>query len=149
MSCGSCDYYDENETSGSKGHCDYLGTYVYPDDDACSHYKKRGNSGGCYMTTACCAHRGLPDDCRELTAMRRLRDGHLRLTEAGRRMIDDYYRTAPAILARIDASERRDALYEYVYGVVRECADLVERDDCDGAILRYKAMVERLQEVAP
>ena len=71
MRCGQCEYYDDSERSGSKGHCDYLGMYVYASDDAddCSHFKKAGSSGGCYMTTACCEYYGLPDDCRELTAM--------------------------------------------------------------------------------
>ena len=145
MACRSCRWFDEDETWGSKGHCDYLGTYVYGDDESCSHYEKRGGGGGCYMTSACCDYRGLPDDCRELTAMRRLRDAHMLHTEAGRRMIEDYYRVAPTIVERIDASEQRGALYEYIFSVVRRCADLVERDDFEDAVTAYQGMVDHLR----
>ncbi|MBR3315934.1 MAG: hypothetical protein IKG18_17575 [Atopobiaceae bacterium] len=148
MHCESCDWLDENETWGSKCHCDYLKAYVYPDDTACSHYRKRGSSsGGCYLTTACCEYRHLPDDCRELTAMRRLRDEYLSRSGEGRRLVADYYRTAPTIVARIDASPERDVLYDYIYGVASDCAALVDRGDYESAKGKYLEMVERLEDV--
>lgn len=145
MSCGSCDYFDKDETWGAKCYCTQLKVYVYEDDDTCSHYRKRGG-GGCYMTTACCEYRGLPDDCRELTAMRRLRDEYVRRTPEGRRAIEEYYRVAPGLVRRIDASADRVALYDFIYGVVSRCAALVERDDFAGAERAYYGMVRRLSE---
>ena len=145
MPCGSCSYFDENETWGSKGHCDYLGAYVYASDSTCSHYVSRGGGGGCYMTTACCAYHGLADDCHELTAMRCLRDDYMRRTEEGQRMIADYYRTAPGIVKHIDESEERDALYDYIYGVVRNCAELVDAKCFARAKEMYQGMVDHLK----
>lgn len=147
MSCGSCRYFDENETWGQKGHCDWIGIYVYADDDTCSHYERRGSGGGCYLTSACCEYRQLPDDCRELNAMRRLRDDYLRTTEEGHQIMADYYRSAPAIVERIDASPKRDEAYGLIFSTVNECAGYIDRDDFESAKNTYLEMVDALEEL--
>ena len=144
MACKSCKYFDEDETWGSKGYCDYLGSYVYPDDSSCSHYEKRGG-GGCYMTSACCGYYGLPDDCPELMAMRRLRDGFMRHTERGRQRIAEYYETAPAIVEKIEASPERGRLYEEIYRSIHGCMALLEGNDPAGAEEAYLDMVNRVR----
>ena len=151
MPCESCKYFDENDTYGygGKGYCKYLEAYVYADDSTCSHYVRRGSAGGCYLTTACCDYHHLPDDCRELTAMRRLRDDYLRLSEDGHRLIADYYRTAPSIVRRIDASPARSELYDYIFEVVSNCTESIEGGNYEEAKVAYLEMVERLKEVLP
>lgn len=48
--------------------------------------KSSSGSGkkGCFITTAACELRGLPDDCRELTTLRRFRDEVLLSSQEGR-----------------------------------------------------------------
>ncbi len=58
-------------------------------------------SGGCFLTAACCGLVGLPDDCVELTTLRRFRDGVMMATAGGRADVARYYALAPAILTEI------------------------------------------------
>ena len=39
--------------------------------EECTYYN--GNSGGCFLTTACVTYRGLADDCYELNVLRNFR----------------------------------------------------------------------------
>lgn len=150
MACRSCEYFDENETYGygTKGYCTYYGVYEYPDsNEFCKRYKERGGSGGsCYITSACCAYRGLADDCRELGAMRRLRDVHLSPTARGRRIVADYYREAPRIVEMINASQRREELYDRIFDHIAACTELVEAGDFTNATDVYLAMMRELRE---
>jgi hypothetical protein len=59
---------------------------------------------GCFLTGACCAVVGLPDDCWELTTLRRFRDGWMSGFAAGRADIARYYAEAPALARRLLAS---------------------------------------------
>jgi len=72
----------------------------------------------CYFTTAACGMAGLPDDCFELTMLRRFRDRHVAATADGRAEIAEYYRQAPLILAALrrapDAGRRLARLYAFV-----------------------------------
>lgn len=148
MRCAYCNHFDENDTWGSKCYCTFLRIYVYADDEGCSHHESQSSGGSfCFLTTACCEYRGLPDDCRELTAMRRLRDDYLRSSEEGRRLIAEYYRTAPSIVKRIDASPMCNEIYDYIYGVVCNCVGLVDAGDYEAAKHAYLEMVDRLQEL--
>ena len=56
--CGSCKYYTY-EGEYKKGYCSWYKSYYYA-DDSCSHWEE-GNissTGGCFLTTACCEHKG-------------------------------------------------------------------------------------------
>lgn len=61
----------------------------------------------CFLTSACADFAGLPDDCFELSVLRRFRDEILMQMPRGTDDIALYYRIAPAIIERIDASPRR------------------------------------------
>ena len=146
MVCGSCRYFNGSERSGGKGYCEYLKIYVYPSDDSCSHHGIRG-SEGCFMTSACCDYYGLPDHCRELTMMRKLRDDYMSNTEEGRDRIDDYYRTAPAIVRKINGSLDREAFYSSIYSSVTECASLVESGKFAEAEQTYLKMFTEMKDI--
>lgn len=64
----------------------------YKTDGKCSPSgSKESDNGGCYLTTACVAARGLPDTCTELQTLRAFRDGVLARQPGGqqeRRRID-------------------------------------------------------------
>lgn len=55
----------------------------------------------CFLTTACCGLIGLPDDCFELTTLRRFRDDIMMATADGRADVARYYAEAPRIVAAI------------------------------------------------
>jgi hypothetical protein len=55
----------------------------------------------CFLTTACCELIGLRDDCFELSALRRFRDGVMLPTPEGRADVARYYALAPLILAKL------------------------------------------------
>ena len=59
----------------------YCRDYSYSD---CPIYKSDSSSGGCYLTSACTAAMGLPDDCEELSILRRFRDEWLSKQPGGK-----------------------------------------------------------------
>lgn len=65
---------------------------------------------GCFITSACCEALGLDDDCFELRALRRYRDGVLARRPRGAAAIAAYYALAPVILARIPREARGHVL---------------------------------------
>jgi hypothetical protein len=75
---------------------------------------KSGNKW-CYITTATTGALGLPDDCDELTVLRRFRDEVLLSCASGRRDVQEYYATAPAIVAAIDRLPDAGAVYRHLY----------------------------------
>lgn len=108
--------------------------------------KHRKHKKGCFLTTACTAARGLPDDCHELTTLRAFRDTWMRSLPDGPAMIDEYYEIAPDLVAalgrRADAPALLDALYAQVVAAVR----LIEAGRMADALALYTGMVRELQD---
>jgi hypothetical protein len=105
---------------------------------------------GCYITTACVAARGLPDDCEELTVLRAFRDGYMRSQADGPEMIAEYYRRAPAIVAAIQARDDAAAIFDRLFEVIRQCVRLIQDGRHPAALELYRTMALRLQvEYAP
>ena len=147
--CSTCKYY-EYEDEDRKNYCQWYRAYYYADDQ-CDHWKEADSyssgSGGCFMTTACCKHRGLPDDCEELQVMRVFRDDYLLRSTDTAALVHDYYRIAPAIVAAVNARPDRDALWEDVYQRIRSIMASIEAGLRDKAIEDYRAMVLHCQAV--
>ena len=78
----------------------------------CEDYK---NATRCFITTAVCLTMGKPDDCEELTLMRFFRDEWLRDQPDGAALIEDYYKTAPGIVEKINQQPERKAIYKEIY----------------------------------
>lgn len=70
---------------------------------------------GCFITTACCEHRSLPDDCHELTSLRQFRDQWMLTTEDGRDMVKEYYTWAPCIVKALEVHPQKDSVYETLF----------------------------------
>lgn len=120
----------------------YLGTY-----DAIAGGFRKKFLGLCFITTAVCQSRGLPDDCAELTAFRAFRDGYLRTCPDGAALIDEYYNIAPGIVACIDICGDRDARYDairadYLAPCYRDL-QVGKLEDCKN---RYVRMVRALEK---
>ena len=120
----------------------YLGTY-----DAISSGFRKKFLGLCFITTAVCQSRGLPDGCAELTAFRTFRDGYLRSCPDGAALIDEYYNIAPGIVTCIDACGDRDARYD---AIREEYLDPCYSDLQNGRLAackdRYVRMVRALEK---
>jgi hypothetical protein len=94
--------------------------------DALKRIEKHEYDSGCLVTTACVRWAGLPDDCRELTLMRHLREEHVRRRPDGARILEIYAALAPRLIDRIEASPDADAVWARTLAAVRRAADLVE-----------------------
>ena len=154
-SCGRFEYNGEN----SKGDCDYYGASYWP-DDSCDHWitggavderddddeeDSGGSSGVCFLTTACCQYKGLPDDCAELQALRRFRDGYVKRQSYGEELISAYYEDAPGLVKAIDARTDRAEIYEGIFTRIHEIMDLISAGQNDRAVIRYLMMVYGLK----
>ena len=102
--------------------------------------------GFCYITTAICKSRGLPDDCEELTMLRSYRDTYLLATEEGRMLVEDYYDTAPALVQCLDMRKDAARIYERLYKKeLTECLSLIRAGQNEMCKERYVDMVKHLQ----
>lgn len=94
-------------------------------------------SGGCYLTTAVCEWKGLPDDCEELTILRKFRDEFV-----PKNMVEEYYKVAPSIADKI----RDDAkLLQYVWNNIQYCIDAIKHGHNQRALWQYKSMTKQLE----
>lgn len=145
--CGCCINF-EYEGSHSKGYCHYFRCYYWP-EDSCRYYEDAGHTSGsgCFLTTACCQHKGLPDDCHELQTMRRFRDEKLMTTDFGKEMIRRYYRDAPGIVEKLNIRPDRDAVYARVYGQICRIVELVEAGKDEQATIAYLLMTYDLMHL--
>jgi len=69
----------------------------------------------CFLTTACTAARGLPDDCKELATLRELRDTHMKPRADGAALIEEYYRIAPCIVRQVNTCSNKGEIWNLVY----------------------------------
>ena len=106
---------------------------------------KSKDKSSCFLTTACVRARGLPDDCEELTVLRRFRDDHLSSLPEGNTLIAEYYSLAPAILAEIARREDGERFFESIFATLRACVEAIQRADAATALDLYTAMVRDLQ----
>ena len=120
----------------------YLGTY-----DAIAGGFRKKFLGLCFITTAVCQSRGLPDDCAELTAFRAFRDGYLRTCPDGAALIDEYYNIAPGIVACIDICGDRSARYDAIRAdYLDPCYRDLQAGKLEDCKNRYVRMVRALEK---
>ena len=100
--------------------------------------KSRGKKG-CFLTTAACQYRGLPDDCHELQVLRQFRDKRLMPTAKGRALVRHYYAVAPALAGRLTDSE-----LDQVWNSIQRCVALIGRGSSGQAQRVYQKMVRGL-----
>lgn len=101
----------------------------------------------CFLTTACTAARGLADDCPELTSIRGLRDGHMRGSQTGSSLVQEYYRIAPGIVRQVNARPNHAAIWSLVYAdLVLPAVALIEAGQKAEAVAHYTTYVQWMQE---
>jgi tetratricopeptide (TPR) repeat protein/ribosomal protein L40E len=101
----------------------------------------------CFITTAVCTSFSKPDDCYELTAFRNFRNNWLALQPGGKELIARYNRIAPAIVAAIDATPEKNAIYRGIWDTyLSECLRLIEDGKFEVCRQKYTEMVENLEK---
>ncbi len=104
--------------------------------------KSKKSGGLCFLTTAACQFKGLPDNCHELEVLREFRDNYLLTTDDGRNMVEEYYSIAPDISRKLNSKSD----LEEVWLVVRKCVRSIETQQYQQAICTYKSMVELMHD---
>lgn len=98
----------------------------------------------CFLTEACCAMVGLPDDCFELTALRRYRDRVLAPSPGGAAEVGLYYALAPVLLPVLRRERDGRTLLRLYFTHILPCA-LLATLGLNGAVhRRYRDMLVRL-----
>lgn len=101
----------------------------------------------CFVTTAVCQGLHKPQDCRELTMMKRYRDGYLMNQEDGAAVIHEYYDIAPTIVKRIAKEASPEEKYLYLWNnYIRKCVELVEQSRNEQCREVYEQMMAELRE---
>ena len=171
--CKDCIYYEKDDchvtgyffdrhycklfTYLDKEKDKYVFHYVKPNDscDKFSEYIKNtpensnfksGNSGGCFLTSACVDYLGKADTCEELTVLRAFRDGYMKNVYGGDELIKEYYAIAPKIVENINASDKKDKYYAYINETINKCVKLISINENERALTEYKFMVENLKK---
>ena len=107
----------------------------------------RKSSGSCYITTAVCNTLQKPDDCYELTMLRKFRDGWLKAQPNGEGLIRDYYAIAPAIVANIDARNDAQGTYRAIWkNYLSPCLAMLENGRNEECKSMYTRMVLELKK---
>lgn len=146
--CKDCEYGEPSGCSW-KWSCTWYNSLEDPDEvKDCAHFKQRGSgSSGCFLTTAACVYKGLPDDCYVLQTMRRFRDGYIRKQAYGNELIDTYYKEAPGIVERINNSENKISILEDTYQRILDIVESIEAERNDEAVIKYMMMLHRLSRL--
>ncbi|KYH34831.1 GTP-binding protein EngB [Clostridium tepidiprofundi DSM 19306] len=105
------------------------------------------SGGGCYITTAVCEEDNKPDTCYELTQFRKFRDEWLIFQPGGKELIQQYYRTAPKIVEKINMQNNRSEIYanlnkEYL----SKCLKYIEHQEYQACKELYSDMMYYLYE---
>ena len=121
-------------------------------DNKIGHSTREQIQGGfkkglCYITTAVCRSLDKPDDCYELTVLRRYRDTWLAGQPGGEALIQRYYDTAPGIIAKIDTRTDSKRIYDDVYRrYLQPCIRYIEEGAYEACKNLYIEMTEKLDK---
>lgn len=102
----------------------------------------KNDKRGCFLTTAACEHRGLPDDCYELQVMRAFRDDVLTGMPGGHAMIEAYYEIAPRLVPLLCD----EAVAEGVWRDIETTVAFIEAGQHANAVSAYQKMVGSLAQ---
>lgn len=101
----------------------------------------------CYITTAVCKSCGKPDDCYELTQLRKFRDEWLSKQPDGQALINKYYSDAPKIVRAIDSQSNSGNIYNDINNkYIKPCIEYIENNEPEKCKDLYVCMVNSLSE---
>lgn len=101
----------------------------------------------CYITTAVCQSLNKPDDCYELTTLRKYRDEYLLASPEGEEIVEEYYNIAPTIVKRIGKEENAADIYRKIWEeYLSPCIRLIEEGKKEECKYVYSDMVKKLEK---
>lgn len=107
---------------------------------------KKKKSSLCFITTAVCKYFNKPDDCYELTTLRKFRDTWLIGQSDGKALIEEYYAIAPDIVNAIDGYSKNDETYMHIWSnYIEPCIKLIELGANETCKKLYIEMVNELK----
>lgn len=133
--------------------------YYDPDNEWCDKYNKRITSDYtrenccrtdrlscdkfCYLTTSMCEILEKPDDCFELTEMRKLRDTVMLNNPKYDYMIEEYYKTAPEIVVKLKNSNSKNEIAQTMQAsFILPISNLMKKKENDAAVSKYLEMID-------
>lgn len=103
--------------------------------------------GLCFITEAVCEWQGKPDDCYELTVLRRYRDRYLMRSGEGQALVEEYYDTAPYLVQVLNMQPDVCEIYTKIYRrFLSPCIRCIEEKNYEGCKHIYVDMVRSLQK---
>ncbi len=139
--CPSCRSGKTPVYSGSS----YTPSRTYSTPTSTPTPKKK--SSLCFITTAVCKYFNKPDDCYELTTLRKFRDTWLTAQPDGKELVEEYYAIAPGIVNAIDSSSEKDKIYMHIWtDYIEPCIKLIELGANDTCKKLYIDMVNELKD---
>ena len=97
------------------------------------------------ITSAACAALNKPDDCEELNTLRAYRDKMKIENPVIAALIEEYYRVAPLIVAKMDLEIESEKMYSKLWkNFISETYRLIKSGDDKAATLIYIEMVQNL-----
>nr|VFJ54216.1 MAG: hypothetical protein BECKDK2373C_GA0170839_104224 [Candidatus Kentron sp. DK] len=137
--------YEREDWAGNKYREDSAGnrTYIREDGDGNTYEEEKGG-GGCFLTTACVKHAGLPDDCYELETLRRFRDNYIMKRADGNTLLHEYYSNGPKIVASLLSSRTHEFELKGVYLEIERSVRLIESGSNEEALRCYRKMYDGL-----
>ena len=103
---------------------------------------KDSSVGSCFITTATCKSKNLPDDCHELTTLRSFRDTFMKKNPEMKAEVEEYYKIAPVICATINKLENSDEIYDSIRNLyLNDAVKAVDKQELQKAHDIYKKMV--------
>lgn len=140
--------YTPSKTYSSSGYTSPYRTYGSQQSGSSYSSSEKKKSGWCFITTAVCKYFDKPDDCYELTTLRKFRDSWLANQLNGDELIKEYYRIAPTIVETIDALENKDDIYMHIWNdYIMPCIKLIELTAYEACRDLYIQMVNELKEM--
>lgn len=99
----------------------------------------------CFLTSACVFHKGLPDNCSELTILRNFRDQYMAKTAYGKQLINDYYQVGPATVQAIHSHPQKAQLFTFIYDqLIQPSITFIQQGKEELAMEYYQSFTKEL-----
>lgn len=102
----------------------------------------------CFLTSACVFHKGLSDNCYELTQLRQLREEYMRPHNIYSKLLQEYKVVAPQLLREINVAENKNQILNSIYEqLVKPAVGFLEMGEKEKAVLHYTRFVEQMKRL--
>lgn len=147
--CGDCAKLDKSSPNlWGEYYCKEKCKYVSENKEACYSHIKKDEGGytpaGCFITTILCNILGYQDNCEILETLRSFRERYLKLSEDGKKLLQEYDQIGPIISEHLKSASIIDAII-LMNNYIKPCYDLIKKEKYTLATITYKNMVEELK----